>query len=880
MRNFTDSVILQFDDATDGNAGVAKTVTVRDTDTLSLANIFSDDGITPLINPFLTDTLGKYSFFVGDGLYTIIIDEGGAEQAFIPSQQIYDIANLPVGVESWNTRVGDVLPLDADYSGAQVTYDASASGLAATRVQAAIDEVDANVDAIEASYVVSFAGYDTPARNGAVVAATGDYDAPQIDYTSAFSTITATSVQGGLDGSFLLIAALAGGVRLRGVWDADTNLPNGTPDIDNDPRSSGDYWIVDNTGAGTGLAELPDTSGGTLTNWIDNESAIWLDIEVVTGLRATGTPTVNLVLDNNTVTAVVVDVAGTGYTVAPAVLFSNGNTRAEGTAVLSGGGVLSVTIDNAGLYLDAQLPITMVFGESDEKTPVVGWAKVPAAENLADTNVLVTNGTWPANLPQPAPATLFEEFGKTWPILSNAEAGRIGQLSGAPEVDMNLAQENRFIYIDGTSTLNAPAGIAGAGSALSVMTNNTLYSAQIAFGADGRSYIRAQGNGTWTAWEEIATESSIAGAYLKLIGGVLTGNLSLRAASSGLDAVRQIIFERLDGLSLGTVGINSGTNNKMLISSAYDGIIIDPSIYGTEIKAGTSVDITAPNINATASTDITLAASGAVVLSANNGNVDISSSFGAINLNAATVNVSSKLKIEGIAPTITVNPELPLIFQAGYADGSLQSYRFTNINGDQVADISGLGDATFNADVTAFNGLANEVTLSSRVGDEGASPVSALIPAGDSGFTAAAFGMGLADGYPFTSNWWAGLKFADGSGSGSPWLFSNRIDLYYGLNFDDGTPQTVPKKLAFASEIPQAGYAGLLANTSLTITLANPFAGIDDYSVAVSCNLGGNFSDASGAYVTRISGSQFTLANNTGSTSNIDWIVTARTQAT
>lgn len=53
------------------------------------------------------------------------------------------------GVTSFNTRTGAVTPQASDYDADQVDYDHTTSGLTATDVQGAIDEIDGSVDAIE-----------------------------------------------------------------------------------------------------------------------------------------------------------------------------------------------------------------------------------------------------------------------------------------------------------------------------------------------------------------------------------------------------------------------------------------------------------------------------------------------------------------------------------------------------------------------------------------------------------------------------------------------------------------------------------------------------------------------------------------------------------
>lgn len=104
-------------------------------------------------------------------------------------------------VESFNSRTGAVVPAASDYDADQVDFDNTTSGLTATEVQGALDEIDGNVDgvdtrvtAIESSYVESF-----NSRTGAVVPAASDYDADQIDYDNVGSGLSATNAQDAID---------------------------------------------------------------------------------------------------------------------------------------------------------------------------------------------------------------------------------------------------------------------------------------------------------------------------------------------------------------------------------------------------------------------------------------------------------------------------------------------------------------------------------------------------------------------------------------------------------------------------------------------------------------------------------------------------------
>lgn len=133
------------------------------------------------------------------------------------------------GVTSWNTRVGDVVPEAGDYTASQVTYNGSGSGLLATDVQGAIDEVKGDIpttaadvpynnsvsglsatdvqDAIdEISSSAGVSSFNT--RTGAVVSASGDYNAGQVTYDNTVSGLTATDTQAAIDE----LAAAPGGV--------------------------------------------------------------------------------------------------------------------------------------------------------------------------------------------------------------------------------------------------------------------------------------------------------------------------------------------------------------------------------------------------------------------------------------------------------------------------------------------------------------------------------------------------------------------------------------------------------------------------------------------------------------------------------------------
>ena len=94
-------------------------------------------------------------------------------------------------VASFNGRSGTGTPQASDYDADQIDYDNSVSGIVATDVQAAIDEI---VNLVLSSGVASFNG-----RTGAVNPQAGDYDANQVDYDNSGSGLTATDVQDAID---------------------------------------------------------------------------------------------------------------------------------------------------------------------------------------------------------------------------------------------------------------------------------------------------------------------------------------------------------------------------------------------------------------------------------------------------------------------------------------------------------------------------------------------------------------------------------------------------------------------------------------------------------------------------------------------------------
>lgn len=147
MKRYNNSIVLQFDDATTGNSGAGLPVTVRNSSTGVKATLYSSNDPVPeneTPNPTLSGSIGNYTFFVEDGTYDIIINEGLAGEYTIQDEQIFDDAlgldivkkeiaftpgdtaiNLGVTPKGVNViRNGD-LQLEGDIAAQGVGYDYS-----------------------------------------------------------------------------------------------------------------------------------------------------------------------------------------------------------------------------------------------------------------------------------------------------------------------------------------------------------------------------------------------------------------------------------------------------------------------------------------------------------------------------------------------------------------------------------------------------------------------------------------------------------------------------------------------------------------------------------------------------------------------------------
>lgn len=79
----------------DINAPSSATITINVAGTSTLAAIFSDNGVTPQINPYNANNDGSFLFFAANGRYDLIVDDGLPTETSILDVVIYDPLDLP-----------------------------------------------------------------------------------------------------------------------------------------------------------------------------------------------------------------------------------------------------------------------------------------------------------------------------------------------------------------------------------------------------------------------------------------------------------------------------------------------------------------------------------------------------------------------------------------------------------------------------------------------------------------------------------------------------------------------------------------------------------------------------------------------------------------
>jgi hypothetical protein len=148
-------------------------------------------------------------------------------------EQALSLGDFSSGVIAFDGRTGNVVPLRGDYDSEKVTVTSDPTGRGGTDTQAVLENLNADIEAIESSviaagYVKSFAG-----RKNDVIPVNGDYQAaivPITPFTVSSTTIPGPSTQEALQ----QIVAAIGGVAPGGVLSFNARTGNVVP-------ASGDY---------------------------------------------------------------------------------------------------------------------------------------------------------------------------------------------------------------------------------------------------------------------------------------------------------------------------------------------------------------------------------------------------------------------------------------------------------------------------------------------------------------------------------------------------------------------------------------------------------------------------------------------------------------
>lgn len=90
MKRYNGAAFNQFPDDANGIAYAYAKITVRDTITGAKAQLYGDNGSSPIANPVTADGQGYYFFYVADGRYDLIINEGGTRQRAVSDEAIFD----------------------------------------------------------------------------------------------------------------------------------------------------------------------------------------------------------------------------------------------------------------------------------------------------------------------------------------------------------------------------------------------------------------------------------------------------------------------------------------------------------------------------------------------------------------------------------------------------------------------------------------------------------------------------------------------------------------------------------------------------------------------------------------------------------------------
>lgn len=92
MQKYVNWCIDQYGEPIEG-----VTITVYDAGTANLSTIYSDDGVTPLANPFTSEADGSFAFFAANGVYDIVRSKTGVtfDDTDLEDVRLFDPTDSP-----------------------------------------------------------------------------------------------------------------------------------------------------------------------------------------------------------------------------------------------------------------------------------------------------------------------------------------------------------------------------------------------------------------------------------------------------------------------------------------------------------------------------------------------------------------------------------------------------------------------------------------------------------------------------------------------------------------------------------------------------------------------------------------------------------------
>jgi len=248
------------------------------------AAIFSDNGITPLANPFVADVSGKWQFYAANNRYDITLSDSLGSGPLSPILISDVLLNDPAGgagtVNSVFGRAGTIIAQTGDYNVGQVTGAAPLVSPALTGTPTAPTPIaaDNTTKLATTAYVTTAiltAGSVVASvfgRTGAVVATTADYNVAQITGAAPLASpsftgtpIAPTPSFGDNSTRLATTAFVTAAIPAAGVLSFNTRTGAVVP-------ASADYNVAQVTGAAplaspalTGVPTAPTASIGTAT---------------------------------------------------------------------------------------------------------------------------------------------------------------------------------------------------------------------------------------------------------------------------------------------------------------------------------------------------------------------------------------------------------------------------------------------------------------------------------------------------------------------------------------------------------------------------------------------------------------------------------------